>query len=144
MTAVSVRRGIGVYEVIHMNAAQLHDFATRYTAAWCSQDPATVAKFLDAWLRVNEKAPVLGRQEITELVRSLMNAFPDLRVIMNDLRLHPGCAEFYWTLIGTNTASGGTGRRVRVSGFDRWQIGDDGLISSLDCLSEVRVPQDSA
>jgi uncharacterized protein (TIGR02246 family) len=115
-----------------MNAAQLRDFATRYNTAWCSHQAALVAEFFseDAWLTLNGEAPAKGRQKITELVRSFMNTFPDMRVIMNDLRLHVGCADFYWTLIGTNTAPGGTGRRVRVSGFERWRIGDDGLISS--------------
>ena len=32
------------------------------------------------------------------------------------------------TLIGTNTGPGGTGNRVRVSGFESWRFGPDGLI----------------
>jgi len=28
-----------------MTTAELQDFATRYTAAWCSQNPASVAAF---------------------------------------------------------------------------------------------------
>lgn len=38
--------------------------------------------------------------------------------------------EYHWTLIGINTGPGGTGHRVRISGFERWQIGADGLIAS--------------
>jgi hypothetical protein len=38
------------------------------------------------------------------------------------------CAEYHWTLIGTNTGPGGTGRPVRISGFELWEIGPDGLI----------------
>jgi hypothetical protein len=34
------------------------------------------------------------------------------------------------TLIGTNTGPGGTGHQVRTSGFERWQIGTDGLIAA--------------
>jgi len=33
-------------------------------------------------------------------------------------------------LTGTNTGPGGTGHRVRISGFEVWQIGADGLIAS--------------
>jgi hypothetical protein len=31
-------------------------------------------------------------------------------------------------LKGTNTGPGGTGHSVRISGFESWQFGDDGLI----------------
>jgi hypothetical protein len=59
-----------------------------------------------------------------------MTAFPDLRVIMDDLRLQASEPEYHWTLLGTNSGPGGTGRRVRISGFERWRIGSDGLIAS--------------
>jgi hypothetical protein len=59
-----------------------------------------------------------------------MTAFPDLCVVMNDLRLQADEPEYHWTLSGTNTGTGGTGHRVRISGFERWRIGSDGLIAS--------------
>jgi hypothetical protein len=34
------------------------------------------------------------------------------------------------TLIGTNTGPGGTGRLIRISGFETWRFGSDGLIAS--------------
>jgi hypothetical protein len=34
-----------------------------------------------------------------------------------------------WTLVGTNTGPGGTGKRVHISGFEQWRIGADGLIA---------------
>ena len=37
--------------------------------------------------------------------------------------------EYRWTLIGTNTGPGGTGNRVRITGFEEWSFGDDGLIA---------------
>ena len=58
-----------------------------------------------------------------------MTAFPDMRVLMHDLRVQDGGAEFHWTLIGTNSGPGGTGKRVRFSGFEEWTIGDDGLVA---------------
>ena len=36
---------------------------------------------------------------------------------------------YRWRLIGTNTGPGGTGQRVRISGFEVWKIGVDGLIA---------------
>jgi uncharacterized protein (TIGR02246 family) len=112
--------------------AKLRDLAMRYTAAWCSQNPASVAAFFlpDASFTVNNGAPAVGRSEITELAQSFMTAFPDLQVVMDDVRVRADCAEYHWTLIGTNTGPGGSGHRVRISGFERWQVGDDGLIAA--------------
>jgi predicted ester cyclase len=59
-----------------------------------------------------------------------MTAFPDLSVVMDDLLLQGDQAEYHWTLTGTNTGPGGSGRRVRISGFEKWRIGCDGLIAS--------------
>ena len=36
---------------------------------------------------------------------------------------------FHWTLTGTNTGPGGTGNKVRISGYELWKIGNDGLIA---------------
>jgi SnoaL-like polyketide cyclase len=110
---------------------QLREFARRYTEAWCSQDPARVAAHYapGASLTINDGAPSVGRAEITEAARSFMVAFPDLQVLMDDLRLEGDAAEYHWTLVGTNTGPGGTGNSVRISGFEEWTIGDDGLIA---------------
>ena len=79
---------------------------------------------------VNNGAPAVGRSEIAELAQSFMTTFPDLLVIMDDVRVREDHAEYHWTLIGTNTGPGGTGHRVRISGLERWQIGTDGLIAA--------------
>ena len=38
-------------------------------------------------------------------------------------------AVFHWTWTGANTGPGGTGRRVQLSGYERWTMGADGLIT---------------
>jgi predicted ester cyclase len=58
-----------------------------------------------------------------------MTAFPDMKVLMDGLLVQGDRAVYSWTLVGTNTGPGGTGHRVRISGFEVWQIGDDGLIA---------------
>lgn len=58
-----------------------------------------------------------------------MTAFPDLRVIMDHLIQKGEIIEYHWTLLGTNTGPGGTGRRVRVSGFEIWKLDGCGLIA---------------
>jgi len=110
----------------------LREFARRYTEAWCSQDPERVAAHYapDGSLTINSGEPSVGRAAITEAARSFMDAFPDMRVSMDELRAGSEGPEYHWTLVGTNTGPGGTGRGVRISGFEEWTIGDDGLIAA--------------
>ena len=50
-------------------------------------------------------------------------------VTMDDVTHDSDGMKFHWTLTGTNTGPGGTGKRVRISGYERWKIDDDGLIA---------------
>ena len=71
--------------------AKLRDLAQRYTAAWCSQDAASVAAFYsqNGSLSINGGAPAMGRSAITEVAQGFMTAFPDLRVLMDEANLGP-------------------------------------------------------
>ena len=111
--------------------SDLEEFATRYTKAWCSQDPASVAAFFaeSGSLSVNDGAPAVGRAAITEVARGFMTAFPDMVVTMDRLVRKPPVVEYHWTLTGTNTGPGGTGRRVRISGYEEWRIDPNGLVA---------------
>ena len=110
----------------------LRDFAARYTAAWCSHDPAGVASFFApaGSLTVNNAAPAIGRDAITAVAQGFMTAFPDLRVIMDAVEQQGAGAVYRWTLIGANTGPGGTGRSVRISGSETWTFDDASLIVS--------------
>lgn len=114
-----------------MDTNALNDFASRYTAAWCSQDPARVASFFEerGSLKINDGEPAVGRDAITRSAQGFMTAFPDLVVRMDQVVVHGGRAEYHWTLTGTNTGPGGTGRSVRISGFEEWRLGPGGLIA---------------
>ena len=109
----------------------LLEFARRYTAAWCSQDAAAVAACYapDGSLTINDGSPAVGRLAISATAASFMSAFPDMQVTMDDVRFVDGRPEYHWTLTGTNAGPGGSGKRVRFSGFERWQFGRDGLIA---------------
>ena len=80
-------------------------------------------------LRINGGTPAEGRRAITEAAQEFMTTFPDLKVIMDDVLVKGDRAEYHWTLVGTNAGLGGTGNRVRISGFETWKIGADGLIA---------------
>ena len=58
-----------------------------------------------------------------------MAVLPDLRVTMNSLVIRGDRVEYHWTLEGRNSGPGGRGNRVRVSGFEEWKVGQDGLIA---------------
>jgi len=111
--------------------AAVRDLATRYTAAWCSQDPASVATFFApaGSLRVNDAAPAVGREAITEVARGFMTAFPDMQVLMDDLTVDGDRYRYDWTLVGTNSGPGGGGQHVRISGCERWRLDANGLIA---------------
>jgi hypothetical protein len=71
----------------------------------------------------------MGQAAITEAAQGFMTAFPDLMVYMDDLLNEKGKVLYKWTLEGANTGPGGTGNRVRISEFEEWRIGDDGLVA---------------
>ena len=111
---------------------EVHEFATRYTAAWCSHDPHQVAAFFAprGTLTINGGAPAAGREAIAGAAQAFMSAFPDLRVSMDGVSAHGEHAIYRWTLTGTNSGPGGTGRTVRISGYEEWTLGTHGLIAS--------------
>ena len=108
------------------DAPELTKFAQLYAEAWCSQDPEKVAAFYakSGSISVNGGPSV----PIAEVARGFMRDFPDMVVTLDKLENTPSGTEFHWTFTGTNTGPGGTGNRVRISGYELWQINSDGLI----------------
>jgi hypothetical protein len=114
-----------------MTLPELIDFAKRYAEAWRSKNPDIVAAFFaeNGSLTVNDGPLAVGRAAIAEIARGFMHDFPDMTVTFDKLERstpHGGrssCdAVFDWTLTGTNTGPGGTGNRVRISGYELWKI----------------------
>ncbi len=114
-----------------MDSKTLNDFATRYTAAWCSQHAANVASLFEEQgsLKINDGTPAVGRVAITNSAQSFMTAFPDIVVKMDRVVVNGSKTEYHWTLTGTNTGPGGTGKFVKISGFEEWRFGSDELIA---------------
>src|SRR6266480_6315316 len=100
--------------------AEITAFAKRYAKAWCSHNPESVAAFFaeNGSLSVNDGAPAVGRTAITKEAEAFITTFPDM-VVTNDKVMHDEeGTKFHWTLTGTNTGPGGTGKRVRISGYE--------------------------
>ena len=108
------------------DAPELTKFGQLYAEAWCSQDPEKVAAFYakSGSIRVNGGPSV----PIAEVARGFMRDFPDMAVTFDKLKNTRTGTEFHWTFTGTNTGPGGKGNRVRISGYELWQMNSDGLI----------------
>ena len=113
-----------------MDTEKMNAFATRYTTAWCSQNAASVAAHFatDGSLKINTGEAAVGREAITASAQAFMTAFPDMIVQLDSLVMEDGHAVYHWTLTGTNTGPGGSGKSVRISGYEEWTMSSDGLI----------------
>ena len=113
------------------DSSRLGEFATRYTAAWCSHSASNVAAFYSesGSLTINDGSPAVGRKAVESAAQSFMTAYPDLVVKFDRLEPQGDRVLYHWTFTGTNTGPGGTGGQVRISGYEDWKIGSDGLIA---------------
>ena len=117
-----------------INAADAQKMAASYAQAWTSHDPEAVASFYaeDGFISINDGEASRGRAEIEAVAQSFFTEIPDLVVRLDDLRTAGNHAVFRWTLEGTNTGPGGSGHRVKVSGWEAWRLMDDLLIAESD------------
>jgi len=108
----------------------IHKFAQRYTKAWCSQDAASLAACYaeDGSLKINNGEAAVGHTAITASAQAFMSAFPEMVVHMDSLVQKGEGHEYHWTLTGTNTGPGGTGKPILIRGYEEWTMSSDGLI----------------
>jgi len=113
-----------------MDQNSLIAFGVEYANAWSSQKPEKVANCFasDASLQVNDGDPAVGTEAITNVAKGFMDAFPDMIVSMDSLVTKSNKTRFYWTLTGTNSVPGGTGNKVKISGFEEWTLSEEGLV----------------
>lgn len=114
-----------------MIPSNIKSFAQAYAKAWCSDQSKRVAAFFspDGSLTVNGGAPSVGRAAIADVAQGFITAFPDMIVAFDCLERKGERVHFHWTLTGTNTGPGGTGKFVRISGHEDWRFGADGLVA---------------
>jgi steroid delta-isomerase-like uncharacterized protein len=123
-----------------MNPDDLREFATRYAAAWSSQDPGLFASFYaeDGTLAINDGAPSVGRAAVEQTAREFMSAFPDMVVSLVEVERQGERVIFRWHWTGTNIGPGGTGNAVDLTGYELWTLDAEGRIKeSLGHLDEA-------
>lgn len=115
-----------------VDPVELRRFAEEYALAWRSMDPDRVAQHFAAngSLAVNDGLPAIGRAAIAATAEGFYAALPDMQVYFDDLVVDGPRIEFHWTFTGTNTGPGGSGKAVRIVGYEEWTIDDDGLIAA--------------
>jgi hypothetical protein len=112
----------------------LTDLGTRYASAWSSQNSAQLAAFYaeNGSLIVNGGQPATGRTAIAGKAQSFMTAFPDMVVKLERMDQHGDHPVFRWIWTGSNTGPGGTGKFVRMTGYEEWTLDANGLIAKSD------------
>lgn len=113
-----------------MGELTLDEIAARYSAAWGSHHAARVAGcYAPAGSLSINGVQAAGRARIGDSVQAFMTAYPDLQVSFDRLEHQGERVWFHWTFTGHNSGPGGTGRFVRISGYEDWRLGADGLIA---------------
>lgn len=109
------------------NSGELIEFGGSYAAAWSSQDAVQVALcFSDGGsLTINAGRPARGHQEIAEVAREYMEAFPDLVVEFDRIEAVEDELHWHWTMKGTNTGPGGSGNSICISGYEALLLDSD-------------------
>jgi predicted ester cyclase len=78
---------------------------------------------------VNNGPSAVGRAVIAEVARRFLRDFPEMVITFDKLEPRGDRTTFHWTLTGTKTGPGGTGNKVRISGYELWKFDNEGLIA---------------
>jgi hypothetical protein len=97
------------------DSSHLADFATRYTAAWCSRSASSVAAFYSesGSLTINDGSPSVGRRAVQGAAQNFMTAYLDLVVKFVRQERKGDRVLYHLTFIGTNTGQVVRGMRSR-------------------------------
>jgi uncharacterized protein (TIGR02246 family) len=100
---------------------QAQSIAAAYTAAWNSGKPEAVAAFFaaDGSIAINGGNLWLGREAVAEMAAGFFADIPDLFLTCDDVRISGSHVAYLWTFTGTHA---GSGRPVRVSGWEEWDL----------------------
>jgi uncharacterized protein (TIGR02246 family) len=110
----------------HEEAVRL---AEAYTAAWNSGSPEGVAHFFapNSSIVINNGEPWRGRGGVAQMAAGFFADIPDLSLHCDAARAAGDHVAFLWTFEGTHS---GTKRRVRVSGWEEWDLDGERKVTS--------------
>ena len=108
--------------------SRAEQIAQRYTAAWNSGDAQAVASFFSehGTIVINGGEPWHGRAGVAAMAAGFYADIPDLTLTNEGARTSGDHALYLWSFTGTHKANG---KRVRISGWEEWDMDDQGLIA---------------
>jgi uncharacterized protein (TIGR02246 family) len=107
-----------------VSEAEARQLAVDYTAAWNTGRPEAVAAFFaDTGGIVINRGPLwAGRAGVAAMAAGFFADVPDLRLVCDGVKLAGSHMLYLWTFTGTHA---GTGRALRITGWEEWELGDD-------------------
>jgi uncharacterized protein (TIGR02246 family) len=110
-----------------ISVGRLRSIADAYTDAWNSGRPDAVAAFFstDGTITINGGEPWRGRDGVAAMAAGFFSDVPDMRLVCDGARGSGSRAVYLWTFTGTHTA---TKRELKVSGWEEWELDEDGLV----------------
>jgi uncharacterized protein (TIGR02246 family) len=103
--------------------------ADAYTAAWNSGSADGVATFFaeDGGIVINRGSPWEGRAGVAQMAAGFFADVPDLTLVCDGIRVAGDHVAYLWTFTGTHA---GSGRPLRVSGWEEWDLDDAGKVKA--------------
>ena len=112
-----------------MSLSTADALATRYTAAWNTGQPEAVAAFFaeDGSIVINGGSAWQGRNGVAAMAAGFYADVPDLALVCDGVRQAGQHLVYLWTFTGHHS---GTGRPLRISGWEEWDLGEDMKITA--------------
>jgi uncharacterized protein (TIGR02246 family) len=100
-----------------------------YTDAWNSRSAEAVAMFYaeDGGIVINRGSPWEGRAGVAQMAAGFFGDVPDLTLVCDAIRIAGDHVAYLWTFTGTHA---GSGRPLRISGWEEWDFDDDGKVKA--------------
>jgi uncharacterized protein (TIGR02246 family) len=107
----------------------VRQIADAYTAAWNSGSADAVAMFFaeDGRIVINRGSPWEGRAGVAQMAAGFFADVPDLTLVCDGIRVAGDHVAYLWTFTGTHA---GSGRALRVSGWEEWDMDADGKVTA--------------
>ena len=104
--------------------SDLDDLARRYTEAWNSKVPESVARFhtADSSIIINDGEPSEGFDGLTAMAAGFHADVPDLNLQCDGIRGAGSHVVYIWTFTGHHAE---TGNPLDVQGWEEWTLNEE-------------------
>lgn len=105
------------------------ELISKHIKAWCEKSPDGVAASYteDAVFSINRGDPMIGHQDIADMVKGFCDEFPDVVLSLDHSFIAGDHAVYVWTFTGTHAESG---KAVRFQGWEEWELTDKPEVKS--------------